>query len=118
MKFDLSEIKSLLARTQEIIDKVDNPDVEFIQPTRAFHAISFLVDDSYCSNLEDLLHDYPDKPNLEIEMNGDLDRVVRHGHNAGQMCAAPHFCHIATFRPEFAHPPSFKKAFNRKWGYK
>lgn len=116
--FDLSEIKGLLARTQEMFDKMDNPDIEYQSPDKAFRSVTFLVDPMFYLGIEDLVHDYKDKPCFEIEHGVNLDRVVKHGHNANVPCASPHFCHLATFRPSPVHTPSFRKAFNNKWGYK
>lgn len=115
-KFDLSEIKALLARSQELIERVENPGVDFLQPQRVFLSCSFLVDPMFSLRLEDLNHDYPDKPFLMRD--NFLEATVIHGHSFTQVCAAPHFCHIGTFRPGPEYTPSFRKQFNGKWGYK
>lgn len=114
-------IEELLLRSAMLLGKVPSKrevaeSARFTQPHRVIVARFFLTGNTALNwNIMPIVDIYEPQ---EVTW-GEWDRPIPviHGHRAGELCAAPHFCHENTYRPFETDHPSFKEAFYQKWGY-
>ena len=116
MELDFSD---LLAKIKSDLQSAPAP--EYLQPTRRTQYFEYLV--SPDSKLREIIQGfylqqiqergYPDI--LPDYLEQRKVTIILHGHEFGQGCAAPYFCHELGYWPTGSENPNFIKAFEKKW---